>query len=87
MVKIDELFAASDQAKLGRVSYKDARLILRDLALQKDVIDEIVSKSDPDKKGVVEYDSFVEALRFHFSATSARREMAMIFDRLRYQVT
>ena len=61
----NSLFSQYDEAKLGRISPKDARLILRELGIESLDAQKIVAKADPEKRSLIKYEIFVETLRIH----------------------
>lgn len=62
---INSLFSQYDEAKLGRISPKDARLILRELGIESLDAQKIVAKADPERRSLIKYEIFVETLRIH----------------------
>jgi Ca2+-binding EF-hand superfamily protein len=65
MAIINSRFSQYDEAKLGRISPKDARLILRELGIDNIDAQKIVAKADPEKRSLVKYESLLETLRLH----------------------
>jgi Ca2+-binding EF-hand superfamily protein len=65
MAILNKRFMQYDEAKLGRITPKDARLILRELGLETQEAQQIVIKADLKAKGMIEYDHLVETLRLY----------------------
>lgn len=63
--QIDDLFSQYDEAKLGRISAKDARLILREIEIDSMDAARLVAEADQEKRSVIKYEHFLEVLRMY----------------------
>jgi hypothetical protein len=59
------MFPEFDQAQLGRIAPKDARLILRELGIEGAAAQELVTNADFERRGMINYETFLEVLRLH----------------------
>lgn len=64
--QINNLFAEYDIAKLGRITPKDARVVLKTLMIDTPVANKLVQKADPEGRGIVKYEAFIDVLRKHY---------------------
>lgn len=64
--KIIALFESYDLANLNRISPKDARHVLKTIGIDPNHAQDIVENADPQQKGSVRRDNFLESLRLHW---------------------
>jgi Ca2+-binding EF-hand superfamily protein len=77
---INQLFAEYDIAGLGRITPKNARLLLQQIGIVQQDAQNLVLKADVQKRGTIKKDTLIETMREHWSFVKAEKDIKDVFE-------
>lgn len=73
-------FDKFDLAQLGRISAKDARFALVNSGFTISEAQEIVKSAEPENRGYIRKDGFMEHVRIYLGKSDAEKEILLVFE-------